>query len=79
MSASTCPTLWPPGEGPDVLVYVTAVGVQRLARHAELAEVAVQQLSHRGGGPRVAPLIDLVDQPDPRRFCLRCGLRARVG
>lgn len=40
-------------EGQDVLVDVTAVGVQGRAGNAELAEVAVQQLSHGGGGARV--------------------------
>lgn len=63
-------------EGQDVLVDVAAVGVQGLAGDPKLAEVPIEQLGDRRGGPCVASLVDLVDEADPRGFSLVFRLRA---
>jgi hypothetical protein len=55
------PNLLAAQEGQDVLIDVTAIGVQGLAGDPQLAEVPIEQLADGRSGPRVAPLVDLVD------------------
>jgi hypothetical protein len=64
-------------ERPDVLVQVPLVHQVRAGADVDHLEVAIQQLVHRGRGPRVPTLVDLVDHPCPSGLSLSDRLRPR--
>jgi hypothetical protein len=55
---------------------VPLVGVQSLPGDPKLAQVTLEQLTDRSARAGVAPLVNLVEEPDARLLCLRRSIRA---
>ncbi|HEY2765662.1 MAG TPA: hypothetical protein VGJ13_16880 [Pseudonocardiaceae bacterium] len=64
-------------QGTDVLAHITSVQLQSSGRPVELIQVSVEPLADRGRGTRIAPLLDLTDEPIPG--CTSFALRLRPG